>query len=288
MTPVDWTYSPSRSLLAKAERRLTQLRHAASVSVRPPRPLVSFTFDDFPMSAMNGADVVETNGGRAAFYASTGLMGSTHPVYGEMFDAAALRTLDERGHEIGAHSHGHADYARLSRGAVKADLTACISHLAAAGVGRALTSFAYPYGETSPAAKRIVADVFGTARGGLPGVNLGECDRGQLRAVPLYLTAASRKRAIEMLDQCLKTNGWLIFFTHDVTAVPSEYGVHPGMLSELAKRAVAGGASLVTPREAATICGFTQTLQGDVDGGQGAAPVLKQATEEAPRVRASR
>lgn len=288
MTPTGPDYSPSRTLVAKLERRLTQLRHASTVSIRPPGPLVSFTFDDFPMSALNGADVVEAHGGRGCFYAATSQMEGRHPVYGEMYSASSLRDLDARGHEIGAHSDAHADYARLSPREVLADLTACISRLAEQGVGKGLASFAYPYGETSAAAKRLVADVFATGRGGLSAVNLGDTDRAQLRAVPLYPTGASRRRAIELLDQCLASNGWLVFFTHDVCNEPSDYGVHPGMLGELVKRATGGGARIVTPREAGAICGFTQTLQGDVDGGQGAAPRLARGTAEAPRARASR
>jgi peptidoglycan/xylan/chitin deacetylase (PgdA/CDA1 family) len=288
MTPIDWAYSPSRTLLAKVERRLTQMHHAAPVRIRPPRPLVTFTFDDFPMSALNGADEVEKHGGRAGFYAATSQMGTSHPVYGEMYDAATLRSLDERGHEIGAHSHVHADYARLQPNEVLRDLTTCISSLAESGVGRSLTSFAYPYGETSLGSKRLVSSVFSNARGGLAGLNIGDTDRAQLRAVSLKATGASRKRAIGLLDQCLASSGWLIFFTHDVSATPSDQGVHPGMLGELARRAVAGGAQIVTPREAGAICGFTQTLQGDVDGGQGVAPRPAYAAEAAPRARASR
>ena len=59
----------------------------------PDRPVVSFTFDDFPKTALTGADIVEKDGGKAGFYACTSLMGQRSPVMGEMFDAATLAEL---------------------------------------------------------------------------------------------------------------------------------------------------------------------------------------------------
>src|SRR5690349_11383669 len=111
-SPTQWNYVPSRKLAAKVERQVVQLRHAARAQIAPDRPVVTFTFDDFPKSALNGADIVEKHGGRAGFYACTSLMGQKSPVMGEMFDAAALKELGARSHEIGAHSHSHLDCAR--------------------------------------------------------------------------------------------------------------------------------------------------------------------------------
>ena len=64
---VQWTYVPSRSLPAKVQRRVVQWRRACQAEVAPDRPVISFTFDDFPKSALNGADIVEKHGGRAGF-----------------------------------------------------------------------------------------------------------------------------------------------------------------------------------------------------------------------------
>ncbi len=62
---VQWTYVPSRSPPAKVQRRVVQWRKACQANVAPDRPVISFTFDDFPKSALNGADIVEKHGGRA-------------------------------------------------------------------------------------------------------------------------------------------------------------------------------------------------------------------------------
>jgi peptidoglycan/xylan/chitin deacetylase (PgdA/CDA1 family) len=248
-------YQPSHSVPAKLGRRFVQWTLAARAIVAPDRPVVSFTFDVFPKSALNGADVIESHGGRAGFYAATSFMGKADPPMGEMFDAATLIELATRGHEIGAHTHGHIDCARKKQEAVEKDVAANLVALAEAGHAATVSSFAWPYGETSYAAKRWAADVFATARGVLPGVNRGEADRAQLRAVELGDSAASRRRAFAMLETCIQSNGWLFFFTHDVSKSPSPFGCSPDLIDELCRRAADQGAVLATPTLGAALSG---------------------------------
>ncbi len=249
-----WGTQPSRSLPAKIGRRLVQWSMAAPSTVAPDRPVVSFTFDDFPKSATRGADIVEAAGGRAGFYATTSFMGQRGPM-GEMFDAAMLMDLSKRGHEIGAHTHSHLDCARKPIERVEKDIGANLVVLAEAGLDATVSSFAWPYGETTYAAKRWAADTFATARGVLPGVNRGDSDRAQLRAVELGDGDARRKRAIAMLETCIRSKGWLIFFTHDVSPRPTEFGCSPDLIANLCKHAVDRGAVLATPTLGAVLSG---------------------------------
>ena len=78
----QWTYAPPNTAAAKVQRQATQLRRGARAQVAPDRPVVSFTFDDFPKAALNGADIVERHGGKAGFYACTSWMGKRSPVTG--------------------------------------------------------------------------------------------------------------------------------------------------------------------------------------------------------------
>lgn len=249
------TYVPSRSPAAKVQRRVTQWMKAAHAIVAPDRPVVTFTFDDFPKAALNGADIVEQHGGRAGFYACTSLMAKRCPAMGEMFDASTLAELVARGHEIGAHTHSHLDCARARLDEVERDIGENLVALDEAGVADNVSAFAYPYGETTYAAKRWVSDVFATGRGIRPGVNAGEADRAQLRAVELGSSAASRRRARAMLKYAIETKGWVIFFTHDVSNSPSPYGAPKGLVEELAAEAVGRGAVLAAPTLASVLCG---------------------------------
>ena len=255
ITGIVWDYAPSRAATAKVHRRVTQWRRAARAQVAPDRPVVTFTFDDFPKSALNGADIVEKAGGKAGFYACTSLMGQKSPIMGELFDAATLAALHARGHEIGAHSHTHMDCARRPLSAVERDIGENLVALSEAGHTATVSSFAWPYGETTYPAKRWVGDVFATGRGILPGVNHHEVDRTQLRAVELNDTAAGRRRALAMLKTCIDTKGWLFFFTHDVSASPSPHGCPTALVEELAQRAIESGAVLAAPTLGAVLCG---------------------------------
>lgn len=252
---MQWTYVPSRTLPAKVHRRVTMWRKANHAFVAPDRPVVTFTFDDFPKSALNGADIIEKHGGRAGFYACTSFMGQRSPVMGEMFDAATLAELRERGHEVGAHTHSHLDCARAHLGVIERDIGENLVALAEAGHDETVSAFAFPYGETSYVAKQWVGDVFATGRGILPGVNAGDVDRSQLRAVELGASAMHRRRAMAALESCIEAKAWLFFFTHDVGVTPTSYGAPADLIEELAVRAVDAGAVLAAPTLGAVLSG---------------------------------
>ena len=252
---VQWTYTPSRSPPAKVQRRVVQWRKACQAEVAPDRPVITVTFDDFPKAALNGADIVERHGGRAGFYACTSLAGQRSPVMGEMFDGATLAELRARGHEIGAHTHTHLDCARARLDRVERDIGENLVALSEMGHDETVSAFAFPYGETTYSAKRWVGDVFAAGRGILPGVNVGECDRSQLRAVELGASAMHRRRALAALKTAIDAKGWLFFFTHDVSKAPSNYGAPADLLEELAQRAVEAGAVLAAPTFGAVLSG---------------------------------
>lgn len=252
---MQWAYSPSRSLPAQVQRHVVQWRRACHAIVAPDRPVVTFTFDDFPKSALNGADIVERHGGRAGFYACTSMLGQRSPQLGEMFDADTLAELRDRGHEVGAHTHSHVDCARSPLQKVEHDIGENLVALAEAGHDQTVSAFAFPYGETSYAAKRWVGDIFATGRGILPGVNTGDVDRSQLRAIELGGSALHRRRALAALKTAIADKGWLFFYTHDVGANPTDRGAPADLIEELVVRAVEDGAVLAAPTLGAVLCG---------------------------------
>lgn len=253
---IDWEHNPSRTLPAKLKRRLTQWRHAAPTSISGEHFNVSFTFDDFPKSAVNGADIVEAHGGRAAFYACTKMIGTTGP-YGEMFDIPTMLDLEERGHEIGAHTHSHIDCALTSRKTVLSDIQENLDQLAKSGLKNKPTSLAYPYGETLYNTKKEVVKNFQLCRGILPGINIGKVDRAQLRCFELNGNLSTTQRAQSAIEEAKNTGGWVIIFTHDVSPTPTEFGTTSAVIEDLCKRSVDAGATLSTPSQAAKTYGIT-------------------------------
>jgi hypothetical protein len=63
-----------------------------------------------------------------------------------------------------------------------------------------------------------------------PGINTGIADLGSLRAWPLESAALDRAKVAALIAEAIATNGWLIFYSHDVAEQPSTYGVTPDLL----------------------------------------------------------
>ena len=243
-------YAPSRSLPARLERRRVQWRTAAPLARTPDRPIITFTFDDFPKSAAEaGAAILEAADARATYYAASGLAG-TRLVLGEMYDAGDLARLRASGHEIASHTHSHADCARRPLADSLADIAQGETNLRAMHAGHDTRQFAYPFGETTFALKRSLAGRYDCARGILPGINRKGSDRAQLRAIELGDDLSRIVRALDAIREVVRKPGWLIFYTHDVRENPSVYGVSPETLQQIVSAARASRADIL-PMQAA-------------------------------------
>ncbi len=229
-------YSPSRSFSAKIKRRLTQWRVTAPLCIQPDKPIVSFTFDDFPKSAANeGAEILENVNGKGTYYACSSLAG-TNTRTGEQFDASDIAALQRSGHEIGAHTHSHLDCSKAKLSDIHDDIALNLRRLSEMGASN-ITQFAYPYGETQIDLKRGLVKDFQSARGVLPGINNAGADRMQLRAFELTPDPRTIQRAGAALRAAQTSPTWIVLFTHDVHQSPSSFGVHSEDLRQLTKMA---------------------------------------------------
>ena len=249
------TYTPSGSLPAKVKRRLTQWRASKPLAIQPKTPIVSFTFDDFPKTAAQaGADIIEKVGGRATYYACSGMAG-TKTVTGEQYTSAELVDLLSRGHEIGAHTHTHLDCAKARVPDAVSNIHTNLSQLRDMGADH-ITQFAYPYGETQTALKDALKGTFETARGVLAGTNGRGSDLMQLRALELTPDDRTTDRAAAAIRASAGRPSWVVIFTHDVHDEPSDYGTRPESLSQLANLARDTGASILSIGDALKVlCG---------------------------------
>jgi peptidoglycan/xylan/chitin deacetylase (PgdA/CDA1 family) len=207
-------------------------------------PFVSFTFDDFPRTACtNGGIILGKHGVRGTYYVSMGLVGTSNEL-GEQFTLADLRGLAGEGHEIGSHTLTHISSREVSARAFEQDAEA--GQLALRGVfpKSSVANFAYPYGEATLAAKRSIGKRMASCRGTLPGLNGPLVDLNLLKANPIY----GSNRQLENLQLLIELNenrkGWLIFYTHDVSANPSRYGCDPFLLDALVVRACSNGSTV--------------------------------------------
>jgi peptidoglycan/xylan/chitin deacetylase (PgdA/CDA1 family) len=222
-------YTPDRSYPARFKRRLTQWRVAAPLPRSPKRPIITFTFDDFPKSAAtNGAAIMEAAGARATYYAASGLSGRSMLI-GDLFGPADLRRLEAAGHEIGSHTQSHQDCARTPLADSLADIELCDLDLMQMGLTRPADQFAYPFGEYSLAYKQIVerqgfmaafgqqsgvayagADMFALPRFSMT-TPYGDIERFRMTAMALPLPAFD----VSPPDPYIKNNNPEIGFTID-------------------------------------------------------------------------
>lgn len=186
--------------------------------------MVSFTFDDFPRTARyQGGDILAMQGWRATYYVAAGLMGIENH-HGESFHATDVQQLHECGHEISGHTYSHLDCAQSTPEQVIAETKRNTAALKAMGVDTPIEHFAWPYGTTNAAHKAALAKRFKSMRGVSSGVHYGKADLNLLKSTPLF-SGPETDEALSLLQGLKKKPGWLIFFTHDVRANPSKWGI---------------------------------------------------------------
>ncbi len=146
-------------------------RHAASMMFRKPllvratQPLVSFTFDDFPRSALqNGGAILNRFGLAGTYYAALGLLGK-QTESGAIFIEEDLASLLKQGHELGCHTFAHSDSwdtpaAEFEQSIV--DNAAALNRLVP---GAEFETFSYPINLPRPLTKAKIADRFRSCRG---------------------------------------------------------------------------------------------------------------------------
>lgn len=247
-------YQPDRSLKGKLRRRLVRLAHRRPLAVAPERPMVSFAFDDAPLTAARaGAAVLEARGARGSYFVSAGLAGSEAPM-GVCAEAADYRALAEAGHEIACHTFSHLDCGKAPGTAAASDVARNAEALSAWGLP-APTTFAYPYGDVGFGPKAALGARFALLRALHPGVIGMGCDLNQAPAVGVE-GETGEATARRWLAEARARRAWVILFTHDVRPDPSPWGCTPQALERLVDEALAGGVEVVTVAEGARRLGL--------------------------------
>jgi len=234
-------YSPDRSLKGKLRRRWARVTHRRPLRSTIDRPIVSITFDDAPISAVRaGAEVLERHAARGTYYVCAGL--ADRP--GHMGDYAAMgdyADLSVRGHEIACHTYSHLDCGKATGPAMVQDIDRNAGVLRDFGLETA--HFAFPYGDVSPNAKRVLSGRYGSLRALHPGLVRAGTDLNQLPAVGIE-GHGGEATARRWIDRALSAPAWLILYTHDVRSGASDWGCTLEALDRLLTHAVAHGAEI--------------------------------------------
>lgn len=231
------------SIAERIDHKLARVLPARRMDFAPDRPIVSFTFDDVPVSALaNGASILERHCVRGTFYVAGGIAGQEHDGQ-PMLTAEGYRELIACGHEIGHHTFTHRTAWSLGRGYAR-DAKHNDEYLGAI-LPIPARNFAFPYGRATYASRNIIRRRFRSARGAENGINRMGSDLDLLHSVGIE----SHMRVEELrhwIDNAVVTPGWLIFLTHDVQEAPSPYGTTPAVLEALVAHAIANGCDVLT------------------------------------------
>jgi len=242
--------TPYQKLIGKGSRFLARNFATKKLQMRNTRPMVSFTFDDVPVSACNvGTRILEQRGAHGTFYIAGAGCGKTSPV-GLLASIEQIRTVWLRGHEIGCQTYLHSAVSRLCRSELETEYFRNQSTLKMIDDKIVVRNFAYPYGDLSFGARRYLEMQYDSCRSVDHGINHRTAYLGSLKSWALENSSIDRKKITALIADTIRTNGWLIFVSHDVTDQPSKYGVDPELLAFAVQVGRRSGCQLVTVDEA--------------------------------------
>lgn len=218
-------------MLARIHNRLALLDSTQSVKCKHHEAMASFTFDDFPTSAYTIAGkMLEEAGARGTYFASAEFMGRTIDGI-EYYTPDLLKEIHAKGHEIGCHSFSHvrlgAKGPAFAKDSAKKNLAVMRAIL---GEQFTMTSFAYPYGDVSPAVKWAMGRHFSLCRGVHQSANTGSVDLAQIRIISLESRHWDSDAMCHIVEEAKRNRSWLVFLTHDISDSPTPYGSTPAMM----------------------------------------------------------
>lgn len=230
-----------------------QLAHSlgrSRVALRNRQPIISFTFDDFPRSALlEGGAILEAAGVRATYYVALGLMNQEIPA-GPAFTEQDLHQTLSRGHELGCHTYAHCHSWNTRPAEFEASVVKNQQELQRYFPARKFESLSYPIAWPRPDTKRRCVRHVACCRAGGEGYNRGEVDAALLQASFLEKHQSERDWVKRLVDESVRANGWLILATHDVGRTPTRLGCETGFFTEVVRHAVVSGAKILPVAQA--------------------------------------
>ncbi|MGU3574488.1 polysaccharide deacetylase family protein [Brucellaceae bacterium C25G] len=249
-----------RRISARISDRMMRYFPSRVLDVKLSQPVVSFSFDDVPHSAIRtGATILERYNARGTFYIAGGLQDKVIEDT-PLFSATDVQYLARAGHEVACHGFSHRRMNKMSRGVLERDLARNKAYLNSLDPQDTMQrNFAYPYNAPQWRARHLFADRFNSCRGGGNQINRGKVNRDLLYGVEIGGEQTSFSTLSSYIEDVAQNPGWLIFFTHDVDDDPSQYGCHRTLFEELVAFTVEKSCRVMTVKDTLSL------LQGQDD-----------------------
>lgn len=137
---------------------MSQLRAALDGRIPIPHRPVVITFDDgFADTLITAAPLLAARHLVATVYLTTGAIGAESPGGDRMLDWSQVHELAAAGHEVGAHTHRHPELDMVDSSLAQWEIAHC-KRVIEDNLGVGVGAFAYPFGYSSPAVRRMVAE----------------------------------------------------------------------------------------------------------------------------------
>lgn len=246
--------------------RIFESLYSNKCFVEPENAIFSFTFDDVPISAYeNGASILEKVGARGTFYVALGMNDNKQD--GEKdkyFNAAVIKALNEKGHDIACHTYSHINLREKSTSEIDADCHKNTEKLKMMTGKTTISHFSYPFGKVSLHGKRALRRVYKTLRTIEYGINTSKTDLSYLKSISLTSTSFDKDEISRIIDESVRKKAWTIFFTHDVKADPSEWGISVDDFNWVVGKCAATGVDLLSVEDAYQL--VTKSIDVSVTG----------------------
>ncbi|HXM94100.1 MAG TPA: glycosyltransferase [Candidatus Dormibacteraeota bacterium] len=237
--------NPWSRLLGYYQRKAASRVWKKPLSINLQRPLISFTFDDFPRSALlAGGATLNRFGLAGTYFVSFGLVGKDTSS-GQIFFPDDLTTLLEQGHELGCHTFSHCDSWETTTEAFENSILQNRAALNRFFPDAEFKTFSFPISLPRPRTKARIADYFLCCRGGGQTFNAGKVDLNQLAAYFLEKSRDNFQAVKDLIDRNRRACGWLIFATHDISDNHTPFGCTPEFFENVVQYAVSSGAQIV-------------------------------------------
>ena len=229
------------AFIDKMRRRAGRYIDVRPVTIKPPRGVLSLSFDDIPRSAWTEAGpILAEHGIKATYYVCGGLSGGRNLDLPQ-FEVEDLQAIHAAGHEIGCHTYEHVSTLTLSSAELDASLARNAAWVAERLDEYEMRTFAYPFGDCALNAKAVIDHRFLCGRGVRDGINAGRADRNLLQAIGLESRRLPGYDLEKLVADAAASKGWLIAYGHDVSDAPTPYGCRPDDLDRLIRLARAAG-----------------------------------------------
>jgi peptidoglycan/xylan/chitin deacetylase (PgdA/CDA1 family) len=254
-----------RRINGRYQRFVAGAFYRQDFTIKSSTPTISFTFDDFPRSALLiGGEILQSRGVSGTYYASLGLAGKQAET-GIMFELEDLHTALEHGHELGCHTFHHCHAWETDPDLFESEIIQNRHALQRVIPGASFKTLSFPIGHPRAGTKRVASKYFSCCRGGGQTFNIGKTDLNRLSAYFLEQSRHNPKAIERMIDRNAEAGGWLIFATHDVCDDPTPWGCTPGLFEAVVLYAVESGARILPVVQAyEVLSGHIQTVPTDV------------------------